>query len=1020
MPLEPKAFTLQLLGLIAATWILPPLVGFAFLVYTELLSPEQVAGLLFAPWEPVFIGIWLGVALVSFYRFQQPLSAYLRRENPPVAARKAFVSRLRAFPVLFWGLFLLYLLTAPSSVILSAEAATDFAATPIHWFRIHLIALVVSIIVGLPFFFLALDLLGRVVDLTPLERPVVSLRSRVFLLGALMPLLVDTMLVQYFWSRTGYFTFETFVVWLALELLAIAGTLIFLRSMRQSYSPLEAVLETGEAMPLTAPAGFLVPRSTDEMGILAGKYRVLLDNIHAYNRILKTNARLLGKSQLPPVGDLIEAILETCEQSLGSDETYLLLRDVDSDELVAVAQAGKGYTEQGHYRQGLEETGIAAWIAHNNRSMLVGDCLRAAHIPAHAVECSGIGAVMGSPLISGGRNLGVLLCVYQHSCDFSRQEQQVLEEIAIETALAITTHQLLQERESTQHVLQVLNQRNTLLLESTSEGIIGVDTRLTCIFANRAAGDLLGYPPEGLVGQAMYPMIFPADEEDSPTPEMLPLYQAIREERHVTVEDALLRTADGSGLPVRYSVNPMYEEGSISGAVMVFHDITEARALARKMDYLATHDPLTGLPNRREFEARLQRTIGEVHDQEDTHVLCYLDLDQFKIVNDTCGHQAGDELLRQLATELHKGVRLSDTLARLGGDEFGLLLIGCPIEQALHMAEKLRKRVEDYRFTWNGRSFAVGCSIGVVPIHQEVDTVQTALSAADTACYVAKDKGRNRVHVYSPTDEDMAQRRNEMQWVTRLDQAIGQGAFLLRYQPIVPTDPVAGSDFAIEILLSLNDKGDRLVPPGAFIPAAERFNLMSSIDYWVVERVFAWLCAHRHSLQGMQHCFINLSGQSLGEEKFRRFVLQQLASGELPAEKICFEITETAAVTNLSQAITFMNELKQYGCHFALDDFGSGMSSFSYLKNLPLDYLKIDGNFVRDIVTDRTDRAMVQAIHQVGHTMHMQTIAEYVESPEIRAVLREIGIDYAQGWAIAEPRPLEAYLESAALSGESV
>jgi len=989
------------------SWLLPPLVGFSFLIYLQLLSTQQVLGILAAPWEPAFIAVWLVVALGYFYRFQKPLNRYLCNPAPSASQQEEFVARIRQFPLHFWGLFLLYLLTAPGSVILSAEAATDYVASAHDWFRIHLVALVVSIIVGLPIFFRMMDLCGEVIGLVPLERPIVSLKTRIFLLGALMPLLVDTMLVQYFWSRTGYFTFETFILWFALELLAIAGTLIYLRSIQQSYYPLENLLKANQDVRAKRSSAYLLPHSTDEMGILAARYRGMLNNIHAYNQVLKIHAHLLGQQRTPPISTVLEPILESCQVALSADKVFLLLHDPHEAELVAVAQTGEGYAESGHFRLKLQQASLATWIFNNKSPLSIEDCRQDPRLTEHFRDSFGIRSAIGTPLLSGTHALGVILCATYQPRHYDDQAQQILTDIAIEATLAITTHHLLQERESTRQSLQELNQRNTLLLESTSEGILGVDQGLRCTFANRAAARMLGYESSELIGQDVQPLLFPDAQES----QAIPLNQAIQRAASQSVDEAVLMTSNGDELAVQYSANPIFENDTVSGAVMIFHDITEAQILARKMDYLATHDGLTGLLNRREFENEVARAIEDTHNHKQTHVLCYLDLDQFKVVNDTCGHQAGDELLRQLANRIHVGMRASDVLGRLGGDEFGLLFNSCPVEEAMNLADKLRQQIEGYRFAWNGKSFAVGCSIGVVAINEDINSVSVAMGAADSACYAAKDSGRNCVYLYTPTDADMAHRRNEMAWVSRLNEAIEREEFSLRYQPIIATDIESHEPDSIEILLSLRD-GNELVPPGAFIPAAERYNLMNQIDFWVVESVFNWLRENAQQLDRIKACFINLSGQSIGWDKLRDFVLVQLAGQDIPAEKVCFEITETAAVANMSKAIAFMTDLKRCGCQFALDDFGSGMSSFSYLKTLPLDYLKIDGNFVRDMVSDPVDHAMVRSIHQVGHVMHMQTIAEFAETPEILDSLRNIGIDYAQGLAIAAPKPLAEFFNS--------
>lgn len=565
-------------------------------------------------------------------------------------------------------------------------------------------------------------------------------------------------------------------------------------------------------------------------------------------------------------------------------------------------------------------------------------------------------------------------------------------------------------RRAVEQGLRRLHARNELLIESTSDGIVGVDTALCCTFANHAAADLLGYPQDRMIGMNIHQQAHHSNEAGLPlSREDLPLERAIVERSTQHTDSAVLWQSSGGFIPVQYSANPVIEDGKVIGAVMVFRNIAEARETAREMDYLASHDPLTGLFNRREFERSLELALLSARRDKTAHALCYIDLDQFKVVNDTCGHEAGDELLRQLASLLLGCIRQHDMLARLGGDEFGLLLDSCPVGKAMGIADGLRAVVEDYRFAWQDKSFAVGVSVGLVAITAETESISIALSDADTACYMAKDGGRNRVHVYELHDEELTRRRGEMQWVSRLKWALDNDQFELRYQPIVEVVGSSNGRPSMEILLSMRDSDGRVIPPGAFIPAAERYNLMTLIDRWVVSQVFAWLRTHHQQLDQLECCFINLSGQSVGQELFLGYLIEELGRGGFPTEKLCFEITETAAVANLSRAVLFIDALKYYGCRFALDDFGSGMSSFTYLKNLPLNYLKIDGNFVRDMAADPVDRAMVQAIHQVGHVMQIATIAEFVQDDAIMAELREIGVDYAQGFGIARPRPLTEY-----------
>ena len=449
---------------------------------------------------------------------------------------------------------------------------------------------------------------------------------------------------------------------------------------------------------------------------------------------------------------------------------------------------------------------------------------------------------------------------------------------------------------------------------------------------------------------------------------------------------------------------------------VLFSQISQERKLRKQLSYQASHDALTGLINRFEFENHLNDALESVHRENVTHALLYIDLDQFKVVNDTCGHVAGDELLRQLSTVLKQRVRDSDVLVRLGGDEFGVLLGKCTAGNALKVANGLLNTVQEFRFVWEDKTFVIGASIGVVIIDRDSENIADIMRAADAACYSAKDAGRNRVNIFVKDDKSFVDRYGEMQWVTRINKALAKNDFLLYCQQIMPVGDAGGNSPAlIEILVRMKDETGSIVPPGAFIPAAERYHLMALLDRWVVNSTFEWLSGNAHIAERLGKCSINLSGQSISDTRFLEFLLQSLDKYTVSAEKICFEITETAAITNLSMATQFISQLKEIGCSFALDDFGSGVSSFAYLKNLPVDYLKIDGSFVKDIVDDPIDEAMVRSINEIGHVMGEETIAEFVENDRILAKLREISVDYVQGFGIDQPKPLEEFMPGSAV-----
>ena len=473
----------------------------------------------------------------------------------------------------------------------------------------------------------------------------------------------------------------------------------------------------------------------------------------------------------------------------------------------------------------------------------------------------------------------------------------------------------------------------------------------------------------------------------------------------------------GAEFPVEVSVTPLStEDGALTSVAL--KDVTERKLAAEALAHQASHDSLTGLINRTEFERRLGLALKSAAELSRNHAVMYLDLDQFKVVNDTCGHAAGDQLMRQVSAVLLKRLREGDTLARLGGDEFGVLLENCPPDHSLRIADQLRQTVADFHFTWETRSFSTGVSIGLVNVKDHPLTLTDVMSAADAACYMAKEKGRNRVQLYHAEDSELSVRQGEMEWISRLQKALKEDRFVLYTQDIKALDAGREHGTHCEILIRLLDERGELVPPMAFIPAAERYNLMPAIDRWVIRTAFATIS--REQAEGgavFEICSINLSGGSIGDEGFLDYVREQFAHFPVRPQSICFEITETAAIARLDQATRFINEMKSLGCRFSLDDFGAGMSSFAYLKHLPVDFLKIDGGFVKNMADDPIDRAMVEAINSVGHITGKQTIAEFVDGERVIALLREIGVDFAQGYGVAKPKPFGRRLQMAAATG---
>jgi len=543
-----------------------------------------------------------------------------------------------------------------------------------------------------------------------------------------------------------------------------------------------------------------------------------------------------------------------------------------------------------------------------------------------------------------------------------------------------------------------------ITLQSIGDGVITTNASSVIDYINPVAEELTGWRLEDAMGRPVEE-IFRAFHEETCEPLENPLTVSIRRVRPIkSVRPMLLIRRDGNELYVESTAAPIRDgQGHVGGGVLVFHDVSESRELNRRLSYHASHDLLTGLVNRREFESRLERALKSAKAREASYALCYLDIDQFKIVNDTCGHSAGDALLGQVGALLKSKVRWRDTLSRLGGDEFGILLESCTLDEAMRTAEQLREAVRNFRFSWEDRVFRLGASVGVVPITADNEDVASILSAADSACAAAKESGRNRVHSFAENDVELMRRRREMQWAARINAALEEGRFELFRMQIQPLQRVeAGSHY--ELLLRLRDEGGRIVAPDAFIAAAERYGITPAIDRWVIENAFRWLVSEADEREKLILCSINLSGQSLGDDKFLPFVIDQFNRSGIEGSKICFEITENEAVRSFSQANRFIQALKAHGCKFALDDFGKGQSSFGYLKHFPVDFLKIDGSFVRGILHDPIDREMVRSINEIGHLTGKQTVAEFAENAEIIQMLTSLGIDYAQGYGVAQPQ----------------
>lgn len=556
-------------------------------------------------------------------------------------------------------------------------------------------------------------------------------------------------------------------------------------------------------------------------------------------------------------------------------------------------------------------------------------------------------------------------------------------------------------------------------LQSIGDAVITTDARSQVTWLNPAAERMTGWLAAEAQGRPLA-QVFHIVHEETRLPTENPVATCLAQGEIVGLANhTVLISRNGEEFGIEDSAAPIRNAaGDLLGVVLVFHDVTEQRRLSGEMSYRATHDTLTGLVNRAEFETRLRRTLDKAHEDRSEHALLYIDLDQFKLVNDACGHSVGDQLLQQVARLLGDAVRARDTLARLGGDEFAVILEHCSADQAQRVAQQICDRMEEFRFPHDERRFRIGASIGLVPVDSRWASTAAAMQAADTSCYAAKEAGRNRVHAWFDTDLAMRARHGEMQWATRLEQALDEDRFMLHAQRIEALGE-ASKGLHAEVLIRLRDNDGSLIPPSAFLQAAERFHMATRIDRWVLKCALKQIRTLQN-LTALDTLCINLSGQSVGDRAFHRHAIDTLTgAGTAICQRICLEITETAAVTNMADAAIFIEQVRALGVRVALDDFGAGASSFGYLKTLQVDLLKIDGSFIRDVTVDPLDDAAVRSFVDVARVVGVKTVAEFVDRPEVLARVREIGIDYAQGFLLHRPEPINMLFGAVAPLGQA-
>jgi len=647
----------------------------------------------------------------------------------------------------------------------------------------------------------------------------------------------------------------------------------------------------------------------------------------------------------------------------------------------------------------LKDGGLCAWTINYNESICINDLPSDIRAKRKLVTQVNMQHAILAPIMLGSEVYGCIV-TFREQDQFDDIDQQLLAQFCQSMEMALNNMMLLGS-------LKSQKERAEITLHSIADAVITTDSTGNIDYMNRVAEHLSGWSLEKSLG---YPVqsIFRIIDQETREPQHKLAEACLNDSISINKSTTTLIAQDGTEREIECSMSPIKTSADLTdGMVIVFHDETDRRRMEHMIKHQASHDSLTGLLNRNEFVRQLNDHIFDARDSGRIHIACYLDLDRFKLVNDTAGHSAGDEMLTEITRLINGCIRSGDIIARLGGDEFGLILQNCSIESARHITQNIIDKIATYKLEWEGETFNIGVSIGLTTIDSNTLNSTEATRQADMACYTAKDHGRNRAYVYERRDSELARREEELRWASKLTEALASDRFVLYAQPICPLKNNKSDFIHLEVLVRMIDADGAVVGPSTFVPAAERYNLMAMIDQHIVEKTFEHIVS-----QGSDErlCYtINLSGNSLSDEHLSQLIINQIADYKIDPSRLCFEITETAAITNLVNTRKLIDEIRRIGCRFSLDDFGSGLSSFEYLKNLPVDFLKIDGSFVRDMANNKIDHAMVAAINQVGHIMEIKTIAEFVENEQVIAKLQKLNVDFVQGYGIARPAPIEVF-----------
>jgi diguanylate cyclase (GGDEF)-like protein len=1029
-------FRKKFLFQIALALTIPAVFGLGFLGYIEIFTVDQLTTILTTPLMPAFVLASLFFSLVYFDRFSHPLVAYVADADSIDAG--LVEQRLRRFPVVFWLLFLGYLMVAPAVTIACAEIYADFTARPVDWFRVHLVALIVSIIVGLPIFFTIFDLFGKYLGKLELARPVLTIKTRVFLIGALVPLLIDTMLVQYFWTRTGFFNRETFIIWLLLEILAVAGALMFVRSFGQSLSPLQLLNPTNKnSTPVLVPD--MVPSSTDELGLLTRELQRHIEQQQLHQvRLSSSNELLRATQKQQSLQSLLRSFVDTIARDPAVDHAMLLLADAKRGQLVCVAQSGSQREPGDEQMIPLDEDSYPALVFRGAQQQLP-DNEQISAIAGHPLFTGlTISAVLCVPLQVGGEKHGLLLAGRADPSAYDANELAMLELHAREMALAYAHYQDQQNRLDTESAIRQITEgvstavgeqffaaiTNSLgkILGADYVGIGVPDDEGTTIrtlavsIHGRADANahyrLTGTPCEQVFGKQAVTIQhgvrhrYPADKRlaahDIESYIGLPLFDS--RQMPTGLVFAMFREQVDE---------PAFTESVIRIFAARIGGEVERMKVESHIKQMAYYDGLTGLPNRELLLDRLNQALALSRRNGTQLVVMLLDLDHFKAINDSLGHPLGDQLLVEVGRRLRGKVRGEDTVARLGGDEFVVLLTNIPrestLQQATRVADALRGELSD-SYQIGGHELVISYSKGIALYPEDGDSAELLIKHADTAMYQAKARGRDQYQFFSPAMNTAVMERLKIE--NGLRQALQMDRFSLVFQPKVA---IANNAFiGAEVLLRWHDPDYGLIHPDQFIPIADDTGLIFAIGAWVLEeacmQTARFICdgVDKHALSSIS---INVSPRQFRQPGFVEMVDASISRHGLSASCLELELTENVLIHDFEEVRHKLAELNEIGVKLSIDDFGTGYSSLRYLKDLPIDIIKIDRSFIRNVTSQHSDAAIVETILSMSQHLGMFSVAEGVETEQQLDFLRRHGCDAYQGYLFSKPLPANEFAE---------